>query len=91
MYLFEMKSVPAAAGAAFLARGTLYDGSIAIGLLKQGRWYKQAVVSEPGDFAVALAIDEAGEFKPLVTAAMAPGRRREHVLVAEAGFVGVER
>jgi hypothetical protein len=91
MYLFEMKSVPAAVGAAFLARGTLYDGSIAIGLLKQGRWYKQAVVSEPGDFAVALAIDEAGEFKPLVTAAMAPGRRREHVLIAEAGFVSIER
>lgn len=90
MYLFELKSRTAAAGAAFVARGTLHHGSVAIGLLKQGRWYKQVVVSQPGDFAVAVAIDEPGEFKPLVTAAMAPGRRYQHVVVTEAGFTGIE-
>lgn len=86
-YLFQMQERAVASPAAFVAAGELHEGGITIGLLKQGAWYRQAVVSKPGPFIVVVPVDDAGTYVPLFTNAMPPGQRRARFSVSAAGFM----
>lgn len=78
-YLVQLKDWDSAGRGAFVVGGHLRHGGVAIGMLKDRRWYKQVFVTEPGDFQVALSIDEPGTYQPLITAAMPPGQRLNQV------------
>ena len=60
---------------------------MAIGVLKNNVWYKQAIVNAPGAFVIVVPIDEAGTYTPLVTNAMSPGQRDNHLVITKAGFL----
>lgn len=86
-YLFQLKEHTTTGKALFVAEGNLTEGGIAVGLLKQGAWYKQAIVQNPGPFVIAVPVDDPGSYIPLVTNAMPPGRRVNRLTVTRAGFM----
>lgn len=86
-YLFQLKEHTTTGKALFVAEGYLTEGGIAVGLLRQGAWYKQAIVQNPGPFVIAVPVDDPGSYIPLVTNAMPPGRRVSRLTVTRAGFM----
>lgn len=86
-YLVQFKDQTMAGRSAFVAQGYLTRGGVAIGLLKNRVWYKQAIVNTIGEFAVVVAVDDAGVYTPLITNAMPAGQRENHVVIAKAGFL----
>jgi len=86
-YLLQLREAAVGAGAAFVAEGYLAEGGIAIGLLKDRAWYKQVIVKTPGEFAVVIPIDEPGTLMPMITNAMSPGQRVNHLSITKAGFL----
>ena len=86
-YLFQLKEHTTTGKALFVVEGYLSEGGIAVGLLKQGAWYKQAIVQNPGPFVIAVPVDDPGSYIPLVTNAMPPGRRVSRLTVTRAGFM----
>ena len=86
-YLFQLKEHTTTGKALFVAEGYLTEGGIAVGLLKQRVWYKQAIVQNPGPFVVAVPVDDPGSYIPLVTNAMPPGRRASRLTITRAGFM----
>ena len=73
---------------ALVVRGRLVEGGVAIGLLKDRRWYRQVVVTEPGEFMVSIPVDEPGTYQPLVTNAMPPGQRRSLLTLDQVATIG---
>jgi hypothetical protein len=90
-YLFQFKESTAAAGAVFVAEGRVERGGLAIGLLRQGAWYRQTIVQAPGPFVVVVSVDEAGSYVPLITSAMRPGERVNRSEITKAGFMPADR
>lgn len=85
-YLFQLKEHTIARGVLVVA-GHLHEGGMAIGLLKNRAWYRQAIVQTPGPFVAIIPVDEPGAYTPLVTNAMPPGMRSNHAVITKAGFM----
>lgn len=86
-YLLQLKEVGVASKAAFVVAGHLREGGVAIGLLKDRAWYKQALIQTPGPFVAVIGVDGPGNYTPLVTNAMPPGRRENHLIITQAGVM----
>lgn len=85
-YLFQLREHSIAGPGAFVMHGVLDRGGVAVGLLRDGLWYKPVLIRTPGAFTVVIPIDQAGVYTPLVTNAMAPGQRRNTLRITKAGF-----
>lgn len=86
-YLLQLKDRALTGRGAFVAEGYLTRGGVAIGLLKERAWYRQAIISTPGAFVVIVPVDESGTYTPLITNAMSPGQRENHLVITRAGFL----
>ena len=64
---------------------------MAIGLLKDRRWYRQVVVAEPGEFMVAIPVDEPGTYQPLITNAVLAGQRRNRLIIDQAATFSADQ
>lgn len=86
-YLVQLKDHQVAGRGAFVAAGYLTSGGVAVGLLKDRVWYQQAIIKTPGAFAIVVPIAEGGTYTPLITNAMSPGQRVNHLTITKAGFL----
>jgi hypothetical protein len=75
-YLFSLANFSPVDRGAVVIRGHLSRGGVSIGLLKNGLWYTQATIYEPGGFVVILPAEGGATYTPLVTNAMPSGKRR---------------
>lgn len=87
-YLVQFHDWTTSLPGALVIRGRLVEGGVAIGLLKDRRWYQQVVVTEPGEFLVSIPVDEPGTYQPLVTNAMPPGQRRNRLTLDQVATIG---
>lgn len=86
-YLAQLKDWTTTGAGVFVVRGRLRQGGVAIGLLKDERWYKQVIVNEPGDFLVAVPVDQPGTYQPLLTNALRPGQRLNQVVIRKVALL----
>jgi hypothetical protein len=73
-YLVEFQETTARSAGALLARGTLSQGGLALGVLRGGRWGGQAIVTEPGTFVALVGVDAGGSYVPIITNATRSAR-----------------
>jgi hypothetical protein len=75
-YLFSLSSFSPVDRGAVVVRGELRHGGMSMGLLKNGLWYAQVTIHEPGGFVAILPADSGATYTPLFTNAMPSGKRR---------------
>lgn len=79
-FLLQLKSRVLSTGDALVAEGHLDEGGLSVGLLQDGRWHGNALVQQPGDFAVVVPVKVAGTYVAAVQNAM-PGRQLRNKFV----------
>lgn len=84
--LVRFKAVTLDRDAALVARGRLDEGGVVIGLLKDGRWYGQVSVQQPGEFVVVIPVNESGTFVPTITNAMPSGKQQNKFEITRFGL-----
>jgi len=70
LYLVQFKKLAITKGALLVARGRLERGGLAVGIIKDDKWYRQVVIDQPGEFVAAVEVDQAGVFVPMITNAI---------------------
>jgi hypothetical protein len=63
----QFREVALKKGSLIVAVGQLKTGGLDLGLLRNGLWYRQTVVTDPGYFMAVVEVEENGVFTPMLT------------------------
>lgn len=70
----------------YVVRGVVRSGGLTLGLLKDGAWYLQRNVTDPGPFDIAIPVPVAGRYTPLVANYLPGGSLKTDVEIQAMGF-----
>ena len=85
-YLVTSKPVSLKSGDFVVARGTLYEGGVTLGLQLKGQWATVVNVERPGKFSVAVRAPTAGEYQIVVANALSAEKLTNSATVSELGI-----
>jgi hypothetical protein len=86
-YLVTLVPREVTAGDLAVVKGTLIDGGLTIGLVRDGFWAVTAEVHERGQFAVVLAAAATAKYQLVVANSLSPDQTRNRFTIDRIGWL----